>query len=110
MAGQGWVVKQGVLNTIVNRAPTHEPYSGHGQGADLKTDLNPVAETMVDPASNIGKLVAKVNAQPVTNGLTAEALVKEPISAISIGSFFCFCSLFKSFLPKKTTLNGWKTK
>lgn len=86
VAGQGWVVKQGVLNTIVNRAPTHEPYTGHGQGADLKTDLNPVTGTAVDPASNVGKLLAKVNAQPVTNGITAEALAKEPISPISIGS------------------------
>lgn len=86
VAGQGWVVKQGALSTIVNRAPTHEPYAGHGQGADLKTDLNPTTTATIDPTSTVGKLVAKVNAQAVTNGLTAEALVKEPISTISIGS------------------------
>jgi hypothetical protein len=84
--GQGWVVKQGVLNTIVNRAPTHEPYYGHGQGADVKIDLNPVTPTTIDPTSNTGALVAEVNAQPTTNVLTANPLVNEPTSTTSIGS------------------------
>lgn len=42
--GRGWVVQSGALQTIVTRAPTHEPYPFHGRGivatADLQTSID----------------------------------------------------------------------
>jgi len=35
----GWVVEDGVLNTVVTRAPTHEPYPYHGRGIKTETSL-----------------------------------------------------------------------
>jgi hypothetical protein len=37
----GWVVKPQVLQSIVSRAPTHEPYPYHNLGVDVKIDLEP---------------------------------------------------------------------
>jgi hypothetical protein len=35
----GWNVKPGGLNSIVTRAPTHEPYPYHNKGVDVQVDL-----------------------------------------------------------------------
>lgn len=35
----GWQVKQGALQTIVTRAPTHEPYPYHNKGVSVNVDL-----------------------------------------------------------------------
>jgi hypothetical protein len=35
----GWEVQAGALESIVNRAPTHEPYPYHNQGVDIAVDL-----------------------------------------------------------------------
>lgn len=34
----GWVSMDGELTSIVKRAPTHEPFDGHGTGIDLEQD------------------------------------------------------------------------
>ena len=36
---QGWTVKQGSLESIVNRAPTHEPYPYHNVGVPVTVNL-----------------------------------------------------------------------
>lgn len=36
----GWEVKPGLIETIVTRAPTHEPYPYHGKGVNNSTNLN----------------------------------------------------------------------
>lgn len=38
-ASTGWEVEKQKLETIVNRAPTHEPYPYHNKGVDVKVDL-----------------------------------------------------------------------
>lgn len=38
---KGWVEKRGNLETICNRAPTHEPYAGHGFGVKASVDMEP---------------------------------------------------------------------
>jgi hypothetical protein len=41
----GWVVQQGALQTIVTRAPTHEPYPYHGRGISATTSLQTAEPT-----------------------------------------------------------------
>ena len=36
----GWEVEEGVLTTIVTRAPTHEPYPYHNRGVDVEVKLS----------------------------------------------------------------------
>lgn len=84
--GQGWTVKQQALNTIVTRAPTHQPYPFQGKSADVATDLNPLQTTAVDPESTTGKLYAKVNDLPITNGVTLEKLASEPVASTGVGT------------------------
>jgi hypothetical protein len=36
---KGWIVKTDGLKSIVSRAPTHEPYSYHNEGVDVKVAL-----------------------------------------------------------------------
>lgn len=36
---RGWVVTPGALQTVVTRAPTHEPYPYHGRGISLNTSI-----------------------------------------------------------------------
>ena len=38
---QGWTVAAGNLESIVNRAPTHEPYPYHNKGVNIKVNLEP---------------------------------------------------------------------
>ena len=35
----GWIVTPGALESIVTRAPTHEPYPYHNQGVDVQVDF-----------------------------------------------------------------------
>jgi hypothetical protein len=83
--GQGWTVKADALSTIVTRAPTHEPYPYHAQGADVKTDLNPLQTTTPDPDSSAATTYDRVNDLPVQNGVTAPDVAKEPLAATSVG-------------------------
>lgn len=83
--GQGWTTTAGVLETIVTRAPTHEPYPYHNQGVDVKTDLNPTVSTTTDLDSSSGKVYTKVSGLEVTNGVTTEEIAKEPQSPLGIG-------------------------
>lgn len=36
----GWVVEEGVLKSIVTRAPTHEPYPYHNEGVNVQVSLD----------------------------------------------------------------------
>ena len=83
--GQGWVVKQNSLETIVSRAPTHQPYAAQSQGADVKVNLNPVQVVIPDSSSNSAKIYAEVSETPVTRPLTEEVLSSEPVASVVIG-------------------------
>lgn len=48
--GRGWVVESGALETIVSRAPTHEPYPLHGRGVSATADLNAGVENLTFPS------------------------------------------------------------
>lgn len=47
---RGWVVQPGKLQTIVTRAPTHEPYPFHGRGISATADLQDPGEGLTFPA------------------------------------------------------------
>jgi hypothetical protein len=82
VANQGWVSRPRVLETIVTRAPTHEPYAYHGQGVDLTRDLDSATTTAAAPAP-VGSLLAKaeslygkVSGYVITNGMNASDYLK----------------------------------
>jgi hypothetical protein len=57
----GWQVKPNALESIVTRAPTHEPYPYHNQGVDVKV------------AFEEGKPSPPPGAEPVPAGVEIEA-------------------------------------
>jgi hypothetical protein len=83
VTGKGWVSENNILETIVSRAPTHEPFAGHGRGADVSINLNPINVTA--PTSQVAKIYQDVSEQPVQKGLTLEALVAEPVAVANVG-------------------------
>jgi hypothetical protein len=83
VASRGWVSEDGKLETIVSRAPTHEPYAAHGKGADVSINLNPIDVAM--PSSQVAQIYQDVEKQAVQNGLTLEALAAEPIAVSEVG-------------------------
>lgn len=99
-ATTGWTVQPGAIDTIVTRAPTHEPYPYHNQGVNIKVDLNPVptldsvsnppntatTTQTEDQAAKSNAAVAKVQASNIQNPVKAENVASEPESSTGIGS------------------------
>lgn len=83
VAGQGWVVRDGALKTIVSRAPTHEPYAGHGKAADVNINLNPIEVAV--PSNAVIDIYDQVSEQPIQNGVTIEKLSSEPTAVSEVG-------------------------
>jgi hypothetical protein len=48
--GKGWQVQPGKLETIVQRAPTHEPYPYHNRGVPVEIELVAEAPAPLSPA------------------------------------------------------------
>jgi hypothetical protein len=86
VAGKGWTVQPNTLKTIVSRAPTHEPYQGHGGAADVSINLNPIKYDIPDPDSSVAKLYATVDGTPVQRGVTLDRLAAEPVAASEVGT------------------------
>lgn len=86
IAGRGWTSLPEKLETIVTRAPTHEPFVGHGQGANVNVNLNPISVTVPDSTTAVGKTYQQVSQQPVTNGVTLEQISAEPLASSNVGS------------------------
>lgn len=60
-SSQGWIVKANALNSIVTRAPTHEPWPYHNQAVKNPVNLEPVPTApptaqALDPGITITKL------------------------------------------------------
>jgi len=51
VAGKGWQVQSGTLETIVPRAPTHEPYPYHNKGVPVQIDVTASSSTAATPAA-----------------------------------------------------------
>jgi len=85
VAGKGWTIKDAALQTVCNRAPTHEPYYAHSRSADVNTNLNPINIEIPAIDSSIGKVYEQVNGLPVQNGVTLENVVAEPVAINTVG-------------------------
>lgn len=109
-ATQGWTVDPGTLETIVTRAPTHEPYPYHAKGVNNKTDLN-ATPTTSDPApsatetttatttattssapatqtelqTKVANKVVQASKATLTKPIDAENYVSEPPASDNIG-------------------------
>lgn len=83
--GKGWTVTPGALKTIVSRAPTHEPYQGHGGAADASVNLNPIEVNIPAPDSSVGEVYAKVDGTAVQRGVTIERVSAEPVAVTEVG-------------------------
>jgi len=79
--GQGWTVQPGALDTIVTRAPTHEPYPYHTRGVNVNTNLNSGTSP---PAPSTQSLAASAyestSATAVQKPIGPENYVSEPPS------------------------------
>jgi hypothetical protein len=110
-ATEGWTVDPGTLETIVTRAPTHEPYPYHGKGVNNKTNLNstpavqdptPSTTASTGAASTTASTGAASNTQTnlqtkaankaiaaakasLTKEITAENYVSEPPASNALG-------------------------
>jgi hypothetical protein len=98
---EGWVVTPGTLETIVTRAPTHEPYPYHSKGVNSKTNLNstpstqdpvpsgtsdPVPSTQTSIQTKSATSAASVLTAPLVDPITVEDYLSEPPSSVSIGA------------------------
>lgn len=84
--GKGWESKPAALKTIVTRAPTHEPFAGHGRAADVFVDFNPIEDPVLLPSANTTKIYNQVSQLPVINEVTRQGLAKEIPASISLGT------------------------
>lgn len=87
VAQQGWTVQPGSLETIVTRAPTHEPYPYHNRGVNVNTNLNS-GTTSSTPPPSIQSLAnsayERTNVTSVQDPIDAEDYVVEPPSIQSV--------------------------
>jgi hypothetical protein len=96
VAQQGWTVQPGTLETIVTRAPTHEPYPYHSKGVNVTSNLNSAtaptsATTTTTATSNTQNAQAlaqdayqRTNATAVQNPISAENYLAEQPAVQSI--------------------------
>jgi len=85
VANKGWTVQAGTLDTIVTRAPTHEPYPYHNQSTTAKIDLNPVIPAVPDLNSTQAQRYDEVSGAPVQRGVTAGDILSEPSAVAKVG-------------------------
>jgi hypothetical protein len=81
---KGWQVQSGTLETIVNRAPTHEPYPYHNKGTSVQVDYS-AASSASSSKSLKSALGSTANLQ-VQSPLTAGALLSTTSASSPIGS------------------------
>jgi hypothetical protein len=81
---RGWVSQSGALQTIVTRAPTHEPYPFHGRGTSATTNLQAGGEQV--PTSD--EITAKLDSIQNTefNAISVENYENQSPAKISVGS------------------------
>jgi hypothetical protein len=79
--GQGWTVQPGTLDTIVTRAPTHEPYPYHNRGVNVNTNLNSGTSPPAPSIESLaGSAYQRTSATAVQKPIGPENYVSEPPS------------------------------
>ena len=101
VANQGWTPEPGQLETIVTRAPTHEPYPYHGRGVTATANLNgnaTLSDTSVGNAATTtnaasttttiqqtaGLSVTQISQLSIQNPMTAGDFLSQPVSAVAV--------------------------
>lgn len=82
--GQGWTVEPNILETIVSRAPTHEPYPLHGRGVNLTTNLSSSTEDAPFPAEVETRIESVQDVE--FNAITAEQYEQQSPVDVGVGS------------------------
>ena len=85
VANKGWVVNDNSLDTIVTRAPTHEPYPYHNQATTSKVDLNPVVPDVPPVGSTQAERYSEVSATQIQRGVTIGDIMSEPSANSTVG-------------------------
>jgi hypothetical protein len=81
---RGWVVQNGALQSIVTRAPTHEPYPFHGRGISTTTSLQ-AAEASVAVSGEIDAKYDEIQNTEFT-AIDAENYETQDSATVSVGS------------------------
>jgi hypothetical protein len=85
VASRGWTSFPNKLETIVTRAPTHEPFVGHGQGANVSVNLNPITVEIPDSQSAAGQIYTQVEQRSITAPVTLSQVAAEPLAVAPAG-------------------------
>jgi len=80
----GWIQQSSALETIVSRAPTHEPYPLHGRGVSASATLQTAAENVTLPTEINDRFESIQNFQVDT--ISVEQYEKQPPAVISLDS------------------------
>ena len=86
--GTGWQVEPGTLNSIVTRAPTHEPYPYHNRGVPVEISL--AAEGSDEPSPEVAAALESAQDLPVTAPPTSEALTPAGTEATVDGVVYVY--------------------
>ena len=81
----GWEVKDEFIDTIVPRAPTHEPYPGHNGGVNNITDPTTFVSPPLPEKSQEKVDAVKANT-PVEQPVTTADAVTQPTPTAAVGS------------------------
>ena len=81
---RGWVVENGALQTIVTRAPTHEPYPFHGRGISTTTSLQ-VSQSDVAVSGEIEAKYTEIQDTEFVQ-IQAEQYENQDPATVSVGS------------------------
>lgn len=82
--GQGWVSQSGALETIVTRAPTHEPYPYHNQGVNNTTSL--VEPTQSQLTDKTQAALNSLDTKPVTQPITSSDVLSVTSADLTMGT------------------------
>jgi len=81
---KGWQVEPGAIETIVTRAPTHEPYPYHNKGVQVQVDYGGAAAA--SPNVAVDTALAGTQNDPVTDAVDAADVLSTPTADVSVGS------------------------
>ena len=82
--GEGWIVEQGKLKTIVPRAPTHEPWPYHNKGVPVQVDLG--ASQGSPPGPGVASALGRSASSPITAPINTASLLNTPAASSGLGS------------------------
>jgi hypothetical protein len=81
---KGWQVDPGAIETIVTRAPTHEPYPYHNKGVPVEINYSGSGAPAASP--EVENALAGTENSPVTDAVDEADVLSTPIADVSVGS------------------------